>query len=397
MVPADTGTEDHQVNWIFWISFLLLAYTYLGYALWLWLYQQWCFRPVDKRAITPSVSIVIAAHNEAAVLPRKLNNLSQLEYPQELLEIIVVSDGSTDDTDQILKSASTPNFLSLSLSQHSGKVAALNRGIATAKGDVIVFMDARQEIEPDAVAKLVRNFADPTVGCVSGELMLKKVTSSAGQEGLGLYWRIEKAIRKMESNTGSVVGATGALYAARRELLAPMPEGALTSNAGDWNIRPLLDDVFLPLSVAAQGKRIVFEPEARAWDEMPRDAMKEFRRKVRTSTGNYQLIWLAPWLLTRANPLRFRFISHKLSRLVAPLALAALLLSSIWLDGAVYRAALIFQTCFYASSAGALFQKPFGIVTKLGKATSAFLLLNAAAVLAFFNFIARKRPVWFCA
>ena len=104
------------MNWIFWISFLLLAYTYLGYALWLWLYQQWCFRPVDKRAITPSVSIVIAAHNEAAVLPRKLNNLSQLEYPQELLEIIVVSDGSTDDTDQILKSASTPNFLSLSLS-----------------------------------------------------------------------------------------------------------------------------------------------------------------------------------------------------------------------------------------------------------------------------------------
>ena len=146
--------------------------------------------------------------------------------------------------------------------------------------------------------------------------------------------------------------------------------------------------------MASKGKRIVFEPEARAWDEIGNDKIKEFHRKVRTLTGNYQLIELAPWLLTRANPLRFRFFSHKLARLVAPFALTILFVTSFWLQGLIYRDALILQACFYASSAGALF-RPFGIATRLGKATSAFLLLNAAAVVALFTFISgRRRAAW---
>jgi len=379
---------------IFWAALTFLLYTYAGYPIWLWLCRRWWLRPIRKANYTPSVSILIAAHNEAAVLPRKLKNLAELSYPDELLEILVVSDGSTDETERILKTANNPRLRALLLPRHSGKVVALNRGIAAATGDVIVFMDARQEIETDAVAKLVRNFSDPAVGCVSGELMLRTPDSGNTQDGLGLYWRLEKWIRKLESDTGSVIGATGALYAARRELVAPMPEGVLLATAGDWKVRPILDDVYMPLSVASKGKRIVFEPEARAWDEIANNKMKEFHRKVRTLTGNYQLIELAPWLLTRANPLRFRFFSHKLARLVAPFALTILFVASFWLQGPIYRAALILQACFYASSAGALFRPPVGIVTRLGKATSAFLLLNAAAVVALFTFVSGRRTAW---
>jgi biofilm PGA synthesis N-glycosyltransferase PgaC len=380
---------------IFWAALTFLLYTYAGYPLWLWLCQRWWIRPIRKANYTPSVSILIAAHNEAAVLPRKLKNLAELNYPEELLEILVVSDGSTDETERVLKTSNNLRLRALLLPDHFGKVVALNRGIAAATGDVIVFMDARQQIETDAVAKLVRNFSDPAVGCVSGELMLRSSESGKTHDGLGLYWRLEKWIRKLESDTGSVIGATGALYAARRELLAPMPEAVLLFKAGDWKVRPIVDDLYLPLSVASKGKRIVFEPEARAWDEFANCKMKEFQRKVRTLTGNYQLIELAPWLLTRANPLRFRFFSHKLARLVAPFALTILFVASFWLQGPIYRAALIFQACFYASSAGAVFRQPFGIVTRLGKATSAFLLLNAAAAVALFTFISgRRRAAW---
>jgi biofilm PGA synthesis N-glycosyltransferase PgaC len=368
--------------YLFWVSALLVTYAYVGYPVWLWLRRSWRNEAVKKSDITPSVSIVIAVHNEAATLPRKLRNLSELHYPQHLLEIIVVSDGSADETEQLLKAAASPAVRPLLLSDHRGKAVALNQGIAAARGEIVVFMDARQEIEADAIAMLVRSFADFGVGCVSGELMLKGLTEAGGQEGLGFYWRIEKAIRKMESETGSVVGATGALYAARRELLAQIPQGML------------LDDVYLPLCIAAKNKRVVFEPEARVWDEMPHDLVKEFRRKVRTLTGNYQLVELAPWLLSGANPLRFQFISHKLLRLLVPFALATLLASSSFLHGPAYRTALVLQVCFYASAAVAVCHAPLGLITRLSKTALAFLLLNLAAVLAFVNFVFGKRAVW---
>lgn len=368
--------------YLFWASALLVAYAYVGYPAWLWLRRGWCNEAIQKGDITPPVSIVIAAHNEAANLPCKLRNLSQLHYPKHLLQIIVVSDGSTDETEQLLKAATNPFLQPLLLSDHAGKAVALNHGIAAATGEIVVFMDARQEIEADAIAMLVRSFSDLAVGCVSGELMLKGASEAGGQDGLGFYWRVEKAIRKLESDTGSVVGATGALYAARRELLSEIPQGML------------LDDVYVPLCIAAKNKRVVFEPDAHAWDEMPHDVVKEFRRKVRTLTGNYQLVELAPWLLSGANPLRFQFISHKLLRLLVPFALTTLLVSSIFLRGPAYRTALVLQICFYASAAVAVFHARLGLITRLGKTALAFLLLNLAAVLAFVNFISGKRTVW---
>lgn len=370
------------MTWVFWTALLCLLYSYVGYPAWLWLRRQWRFLPVQKAETTPSISVVIAANNEAAILQRKLANLHALRYPQDLLEIIVVSDGSVDGTEQMLRMATGPLVRPLLLPTHRGKAVALNCGVAAARGEIVVFMDARQEVEPDALNKLARNFADPTVGCVSGELMLKGPNKVGGQDGLGLYWRIEKIIRCMESETGSVVGATGALYAVRRDLVVNIPAGTL------------LDDVYLPLCVAAKNKRVVFEPEARAWDDMPDSASKEFRRKVRTLTGNYQLLELAPWLLTRANPLRFEFISHKLSRLLVPFALVALFATCIFLRGFPYREGLVLQICFYSSAAlGALRVRP-EFVSRFSKVALAFLLLNVAAAMALINFVSGKRAVW---
>ncbi len=159
-------------------------------------------------------------------------------------------------------------------------------------------MDARQRVATDSLKTLVESFADPAVGCVSGALMLGDGEETSPR-GVGSYWKLEKAIRYWESTGGSTVGATGALYAVRRTLVPHLPTGII------------LDDVFIPMEVARRGARVIFEPRALAWDSLPSKPKQEFRRKVRTLFGNYQLLRMAPWLLTTANPLRFEFVSHK--------------------------------------------------------------------------------------
>jgi len=247
---------------------------------------------------------------------------------------------------------------------------------------VIVFTDARQKIERGAVRLLMESFADPEVGGVSGELMLGDPDSGEVAEGMGLYWRVEKQIRKLEGASGSVVGATGALYAVRHELLTPLPAGTI------------LDDVYIPLQVAKQGKRVVFEPRARVWDSPDLGAEREFSRKVRTLGGNYQLLQLAPWVLSGQNPIRFEFISHKLLRLVAPFALAAALVTSAFLPGSIYRTALFLQLAFYGLSLVATLRLGRGPVGRIANAASTFVILNTAAVVAFANFMVGRKPGW---
>ncbi|HVA64432.1 MAG TPA: glycosyltransferase [Terriglobales bacterium] len=365
---------------IFWLAAILLVYTFAGYALLAWLRSRWRPRPVRRQAgFEPSISIVLAVRNEEKVMAAKLANLAALDYPARLREVIVVSDGSSDATDAILAAhAAAPGgerVRFFPLPQAGGKAVALNRGLAAARGEVVVFTDARQRIAPEAVRRLVENFADPEVGAVSGELEL------GGGSGLGLYWRIEKKIRQWESAAGSSVGATGALYAVRRGALRPLPAGTI------------LDDVFTPMQVVRQGLRVVFEPAALAYDQLgaPRH---EFRRKVRTLSGNYQLLQLAPWILTRANPVRLAFVSHKLLRLLAPFALAALLLSSLLLTGPLYRLALLLQLAFYGLAVVGGFRRRLWGLRRLADPAHAFVLLNTAAALAFFNWVSGKQTAW---
>jgi cellulose synthase/poly-beta-1,6-N-acetylglucosamine synthase-like glycosyltransferase len=325
----------------------------------------------------------MVVHNEGAVLERKLKNLLDQSYPQDRTEIVVVSDGSTDGTNQILAASATKFPVRVLLNPESrGKAAGLNDAMHAATGEIVVFADARQQIETDAVSLLVENFADPQVGCVSGELMLGSSDSGETSKGLGLYWKFEKRIREMESDSGSVVGATGALYAVRRSLLVEMPP------------ETILDDVYIPMHVLRQGRRVVFDARARAWDVPDQGTGREFARKVRTLSGNYQLLQLSPWLLGIGNPVYFRFVSHKLVRLVVPFALLVLLVSSMILPGAIYRAALILQLAFYGLGAWRLIGPKRGFLARAADAAFSFVLLNLAAVVALVNFVAGRKVVW---
>ena len=356
---------------LFWLSLILMVYAYAGYPLLLRVFGRRKPHLVGPR--TPAVSIVIAARDEERNLPRKLESLRALQYPQELLQIVVVSDGSGDRTPELLLGFGA-GLVPVILGESVGKAEALNRGVAQASGEILVFLDARQTLEPAAVAELVSCFADPQVGAVSGELMLECADGSPSPDGLGIYWKIEKMTRRLESETGSVVGVTGAIYAMRRELFRPIPAGTL------------LDDVLIPMQVVRAGKRVIFHPGAVARDRVFPEPAKEFRRKVRTLTGNYQLLRIAPWLLSPANPLLFRLISHKLLRLAVPLLLLLLLITAAEQPGAFYRFALAVQLAFYAMALVGLLAPP----ARRQRAISipyTFTMLNVAAALAFYNFL----------
>jgi cellulose synthase/poly-beta-1,6-N-acetylglucosamine synthase-like glycosyltransferase len=370
---------------LFWLSITAIIYTYLGYPLVVWLMARCRRREVRKAAITPKVSVVIACHNEARNIEARLRNLLDCDYPQEQLEIILISDGSTDLTAQIARRFKPARLRVFAYEQQMGKAIALNVGVERATGEVIVFADARQRFEAQAIRELVANFADTTVGAVSGELLLD---GGAGVgESVGLYWKYEKWIRKNESRFDSVIGATGAIYAIRKSLWQPLPP------------MTILDDVYTPMQIAMTGHRVVFEDRARAYDKAANSARREFARKVRTLTGNYQLCQLMPRLLLPTSALLLQFYSHKLMRLVAPiffLLLFALNVAIITAQGATlfYSAALAAQLIFYACvAAGAYLLKRQRKVRLLNFAY-VFSVMNAAALVGLIYFIVGKRDVW---
>ena len=375
--PASRGLRG-TMKLLFWICASLAAYTYFGYPLWLHVLARICRRPVEKGAHVPSVSIVIAVHNEQANLPAKLENLRNLRYDPKGLQIVMVSDGSTDQTANILRQQGS-QVVSVILAECKGKGFALNEAVKRATGEILVFMDARQSVDPNAVIEMVSCFADSSVGAVSGELVL--VESDTPRDALASYWSWEKAVRKLESATGSVVGVTGAIYALRRELYTEIPQGTI------------LDDVFIPMHVSRMKKRVVFEPRAIARDKLFNEKGKEFSRKVRTLTGNYQLLELAPWLLSPANPLLFRFISHKVLRLVSPVLLFMMLLAAAISRGAAYRAIFWLQVLIYVLAALGSLSLSAKKARPVAMANT-FVMLNAAAAFALFNFIRRRSRTW---
>jgi poly-beta-1,6-N-acetyl-D-glucosamine synthase len=372
---------------IFWLSAAFVVYVYAGYPVLLHLWARrrsalasaaaadsWTFaaaqaaRPI--RAKLPGVSIVIAACNEGPRLSDRIENLRSLDYPPARRQIVVVSDGSTDNTPEVIRRFSgSVDFVSV---PRGGKALALNAGVATAKFDILVFADARQLFAPDALRQLVAPLADPTVGAVSGELLLdcesalfdnrrsdpdrrripdagveaverrthgerRRSFASSIADGVGMYWRYEKQLRRLESVVGSTLGATGAIYAMRRALWQPLPADTI------------LDDVLAPMRVVLAGHRVVFNESARAFDRAPDDADAEARRKVRTLAGNYQILWLEPRvLLPWRNPVWFQYMSHKIGRLAVPYGLLAILSTSIALagDSVFYAAALTGQVGF---------------------------------------------------
>ena len=343
---------------VFWLSVAVVVYVYAGYPLFLGMWAAARRRFARHRnavgpdaaaprndARLPGVSVLLAVRNEAARLPARLENLLALDYPPDRLEIVVMSNGSTDDTASLL-SRYADRVVTRSLGV-VGKAGALNAAVAASANDILIFADARQRFAPDAIRRLVEPFADPAVGGVTGELVLDSErppgtgSDAAGStvgEGVGLYWRYEKWLRRHESEVHSVLGATGAIYALRKSLWRPLP------------LDTLLDDVLAPMRAVLEGRRIVFAPGARAFDQASPDAATERRRKQRTLAGNYQLLWLEPRLLVPgANPVWLQFVSHKVGRLLVPYALVALAVSNAAIApaSAVYGVALALQVAFY--------------------------------------------------
>jgi biofilm PGA synthesis N-glycosyltransferase PgaC len=335
------------IETLFWSSLLLVAYVYAGYPLLLAVWAARRPRPVRKRPATrngddwPTVSVIIAAHNEAARLPGRIANLFEQIYPRPI-EIIVVSDGSTDWTRSAV--ARWGDRIRLIELARGGKPLALNAGVAAASGEIIVFADARQRFAPDAIRELVSNFHDPEVGGVTGELILDcelqaHLSDSTMGDGVGLYWKYEKWLRRHESRVWSTLGATGAIYAVRRSLWQPLPPATL------------LDDVLAPMRIVLEGHRIVFEECARAFDRVAANGSAESRRKTRTLAGNYQILALEPrLLLPRLNPVWVQYASHKIGRLLVPWALIAAFVACavLTVDRWFYAMALMLQIGFYA-------------------------------------------------
>jgi biofilm PGA synthesis N-glycosyltransferase PgaC len=332
---------------LFWASAIFVAYVFAGYPALLAAWSALAPRPIRRRTPAdghawPSVSVVLAAHNEGARLPERIRNLLGQRYGGPL-EIIVVSDGSTDNTHGVLESFGD-RIRPIELPR-GGKPAALNAGVAAALGEIIVFADARQRFAPDAIQELVCNFADPEVGGASGALILDCETADDNStigEGVGAYWRYEKWLRLHESRVWSMLGATGAIYAMRRTLWRPLPAATL------------LDDVLAPMRAVLAGKRIVFDERARAFDRVAPNGNAESRRKIRTLAGNYQILALQPQLLVPiVNPVWIQYCSHKIGRLLVPWALIGLLVTSALLasDGWFYAVALIVQLGFYGLAA----------------------------------------------
>jgi cellulose synthase/poly-beta-1,6-N-acetylglucosamine synthase-like glycosyltransferase len=322
---------------VLWASLLLLGYANLGYPVLLLAWASLRPRPFLTGVREPSVTVVVAAHNEAAGIEARLQNLLALDYPKERLEIVLGLDGCDDGTADRAHAYTAKGVRVTAFASRRGKPSVLNALVPTANGEVVVFGDARQRYDPKALRALVAPFADPQVGAVSGELILTEGDGKPLERGLGFYWRCEKAIRRSESRVGSVVGVTGAIYAIRRELFEALPPDTI------------LDDVLLPMRIARRGYRVVFEPGARAYDHAPGSPTGEFARKVRTIGGNFQLFARERWLLGFGNPLWLQTVSHKGLRLLTPVLLAlALATNLLLLDQPAFALLLAVQVAFYA-------------------------------------------------
>jgi len=373
------------VTFLFFASIAIILYAYVLYPAIIVVWAGLRPRRVEKRYRQVPVSVIIAARNEEKNVTARLENLLAQEYPPDLLEIIVISDGSEDRTAELAR-LFTPNGVKvIECSSPVGKAAALNIGVASASHDIIVFADARQRFSQNAIAELVSAFHDERVGAVSGELILLAGDETGEvHDGVGLYWKYEKLIRRSESAVGSVVGATGSIYAVRRSLFVPLAP------------HTLLDDFLVPMRIVLAGYRVIFIRAARAFDLTSATAAREFSRKVRTLAGNYQAMVMEPRLLSaRHNPVLFQFVSHKVLRLLVPYFCVTAWVSSALLTGSFFAAAFALQTLFY--TLGILNLTPLRAARGawLFRVPWTFMVLNAAAVMGLWVFVTRQeRMVW---
>ena len=361
---------------IFWVAVVLIVYTYIGFPLAVVLRGLFWGRPYKREELTttPSVSIVISAYNEASSIGAKLDNILSLEYPRDCLEVIIASDGSTDGTDAIVKQYTEYGVKLLSLSR-VGKAAALNTAVNAASGDIVVFSDANSIYKTDAIQQLVRPFGDPKVGGVAGNQVYRtKGAGGSSTDGERAYWNFDRMLKQNQGKSGNTLAATGAIYAIRRSLFEPIPDG-------------VSDDLFTSTGIIVRKHRLIFAPEAIAYEPVAATSQVEFGRKVRVIMRSWKAFFFRRELL---NPFRYKYyaiqlFSHKILRylMVFPLLTLFFVSPFLWNAGLLYRMATIAQAVFYTCAAVGLLLNGtrFGR-KKIFTIPFYFCMVNAASLVA---------------
>ena len=376
------------LEFIFWVSLFLVVYTYALYPVILFILSSLSGKRTGKTvgntdgsAEYPSVSMVVAAYNEEKVIESKVRNCMEIDYPADKIEFLIGSDGSTDKTNEIVSSFAAKNrqIRLLDFPDRRGKASVLNRTVAEAKGDFLVFSDANTMYEKDAIRRLVAPFSDPDIGCVCGKLVISRPEGSTSNDDL--YWRYETWLKAMENRLGGVLGANGGIYALRRQLFVPIPPDTI------------IDDFVIGMKVREQRFRVHYAEDAVAREETAESDKAEFRRRVRIGAGNFQSIALLKRLLLPGEGIfAFQFWSHKIVRWCVPFFLTLMLLSNVLLAryGNGYLVLLVCQVFFYlmailgyvANKRGLLFRIP-----------SFFVSMNLAFFIGFFKYLFNVQKV----
>ncbi len=374
---------------LFWLSLAWVGWVYVGYPLAAQLIHRLAGKQLRRASFTPRVSILIAAHNEESCIAATLDNKLNLDYPADQLEILVISDSSTDRTDAIVSGIAESSPIPVKLirqDNHAGKTAALNLAVPQATGSILVFSDANSIYAPDAIARLAENFSDSRVGYVTGRMLYQTETDAGISEGCSAYMQYENFLREAETGIGSVIGVDGGIDAVRADLY-------VTMEADD------LPDFMLPLSVAERGYKVAYDPRAKLYEQALEDARDEFKMRVRVSLRAMWTLWKKRQLL---NPLRYGTLaiqlwSHKVMRYLcfipafALWPLSAVLSTSHWM----YMLAFVIQTAVYAALLLRLTEGADGLLPKILNLARYFTLLNLACAVALVKFFrGERKAVW---
>jgi cellulose synthase/poly-beta-1,6-N-acetylglucosamine synthase-like glycosyltransferase len=371
---------------VFLVAAAGLVYVYAGYPAVVLALSKLRPKPVAQAPCEPSISIVIAAHNEAAHIAATIENKLALDYPAAKRQIIVVSDGSLDGTDAIVERYVARGVRFLRQEPRNGKTAALNLAVRHATGELLVFADANSMYGVKALRQIARNFADPTVGYVTGRLVYVNADGTMTGDGCTAYMRYENFIRRAESRQGSVVGVNGGIDAVRRCLYTPM-------HADD------LPDLVLPLRVIASGHRVVYDPDALLMERTNTNSKDEYRMRVRVALRALWTLWEMPEVLDvrRYGFYAVQIISHKVLRYLAWVLGAAVFVSGalLWPAGAAYRALFFAQALFCLCAGLGFLAERAGRPNRWLSVPYYFILVNAAALQAFVKFVRGERArVW---
>jgi cellulose synthase/poly-beta-1,6-N-acetylglucosamine synthase-like glycosyltransferase len=364
----------------------MIGYVYFGYPVMLYLLSWIRAKSITKSNVTPSVTLVIAAYNEVDCIANTLINKLAVKYPKDRLEIIVVSDGSTDGTDQVVEKFHEQDVRLIRQETRSGKTAAVNRAVKEARGDIIAFSDANSLWDPDALSYLVENFTDPRVGYVTGKMVYTNADGSLNGDGCTAYMRYENILRKLETSVGSVVGVDGGIDAVRKELFQPMNHDQLP-------------DFVLPLKVVAQGFRVVYEHRAILKEASLSKSNDEYQMRVRVSLralwGLYDMSQLL--FFTQSLSFSWQLWSHKVLRYLCFVFLVTAFLSNAFLSpkNLFYSATFGIQIIAYLSAIFSLLLEKKGLNIRFLYIIQYFVLLNFASAHAFVLFLLRqKKVIW---